>query len=139
MLCIKLMAWWLTGSVAMLSDAIESVVNVAAALAALAAISVVDQPPDKDHPFGHHKAEFISAVLEGVLIVLAAVFILRAAFERSVEPEPVMAPFAGLALIGLATLLNAYWARKLVSAGTDMGSPALTADGRHLWAGVVTT
>jgi cation diffusion facilitator family transporter len=138
-LLLKLAAWWITGSVAILSDALESLVNIAAALAALVAIIVAEQPPDEEHPFGHHKAEFISAVLEGVLIVLAALFIIREAVGRLMAPESITAPLPGLALLGAATVLNAFWARKLVAEGGALGSPALIADGRHLWADVMTT
>ena len=73
-LALKTLAWWMTGSVALLSDALESTVNLAAAFAALAEIRVAARPADDNHPFGHHKAEFFSAVLEGVLIIVAALF-----------------------------------------------------------------
>ena len=76
---LKTLAWYLTGSVALLSDALESIVNVATALAALVAIKVAQRPADQGHPYGHHKAEFLSAVLEGVLIIVAAILILSEA------------------------------------------------------------
>ena len=80
-LALKYLAYYLTGSVALLSDAIESIVNVLTAIAALIAIRFAAQPADKDHPYGHHKAEYVSAVIEGVLIVIAALAILRAAWD----------------------------------------------------------
>jgi cation diffusion facilitator family transporter len=136
-LLLKLAAWGVTGSVAVLSDAVESIVNVAAALLALGAIRLAEKPADAEHPFGHHKAEVLSAVFEGVLIVLAALFILRAVWLA--EPMATELPVAGLVLLALATAINAAWARTLLARGTALGSPALVADGRHLWADVVTT
>jgi cation diffusion facilitator family transporter len=138
-LVLKTLAWWLTGSVALLSDALESTVNLATAFAALVAITVAARPADANHPFGHHKAEFFSAVLEGVMIIVAAVFILResyAAFLNPVEPET---PIDGLLVNGIATVLNGVWAWVLVRQGGKMKSPALVADGRHLWTDVVSS
>ena len=91
-LALKTLAWWLTGSVALLSDALESTVNLATALAALVAIRVAARPADANHPFGHHKAEFLSAVLEGVMIVVAAVFILHEAYAGFLAPRAMEAP-----------------------------------------------
>jgi cation diffusion facilitator family transporter len=136
---LKLLGFWVTGSVAILADAVESVVNIAAALAALVAIRVADRPADTQHPFGHHKAEFLSAVLEGVLIVLAALFILSEVYGATRAPGPLEGAGLGLALILGATVLNGLWSRHLVRRGTALGSPALVADGRHLWADVMTT
>lgn len=82
-LVVKLAAWFFTGSVAILSDALESIVNVATAIAALVAVRVAARPPDASHPYGHHKAEFFSAVLEGVMIVIAALLILHEAWGLS--------------------------------------------------------
>ncbi len=136
---IKVLAWALTGSVAMLSDAVETIVNIAAAIAALVAIRVADAPADASHPFGHHKAEYLSAVLEGALIVVAALFILWSAFERLWLPQPVDLPLLGVILLGVATALNALWARVLIQQGRALRSPALVSDGEHLRADVVTT
>jgi cation diffusion facilitator family transporter len=136
---LKLLAWQMTGSVALLSDALESTVNLATAFAALVAIRVAARPADDNHPFGHHKAEFFSAVLEGVLIILAALFILREAYAGFMTPRALDAPVEGLLVNGLATVLNAVWAGILVRQGTRLKSPALVADGRHLWTDVYTS
>lgn len=136
---LKLLAWHMTGSVALLSDALESTVNLATALAALVAIIIAARPADAGHPFGHHKAEFFSAVLEGVMIIVAALFILRAAwlgYQAGVIPE---APVEGVLVNALATLLNGAWAFVLVREGRRRRSPALLADGRHLWTDVVSS
>ncbi len=136
---LKTLAWWLTGSVALLSDALESTVNLATAFAALIAIRVAARPADDSHPFGHHKAEYFSAVLEGVMIVVAALFILREAYEGALHPRPLDAPIEGLLINGAATAVNAVWAWVLVRAGRRLRSPALAADGKHLWTDVLTS
>lgn len=136
---LKTAAWWLTGSVALLSDALESTVNIATAIAALVAIRVAARPADANHPFGHHKAEFFSAVLEGAMIMVAALFILREAWDSFINPIALVAPIEGLLVNGAATALNALWAVVLVRQGHRLKSPALAADGRHLWSDVVTS
>lgn len=136
---LKLLAWWVTGSVALLSDALESTVNLATALAALLAIRVAALPADDNHPYGHHKAEFFSATLEGVLIIVAALFILREAYLGLWSPRALEAPLEGLLINGAATALNAVWAAILVRQGTRLRSPALVADGHHLWTDVYTS
>jgi len=136
---IKLLSWRLTGSVALLSDALESIVNVAAALAALAAVRYASRPADANHPYGHHKAELFSAVLEGVLIVIAALMILREAWGAFFDPRMITAPVAGLAINGAASVLNAIWALVLIRRGRLLRSPALVADGKHLRADVVSS
>ncbi len=138
-LLIKTLAWWLTGSVALLSDALESIVNVATAMAALVALRIAAAPADADHPFGHHKAEYFSAVMEGVLIVIAAILILREAWGAWQAPQPMTEPGLGLALVAVASLLNGAWAFVLIRRGRALRSPALVADGQHLWADVVTS
>lgn len=138
-LCLKVLAWWITGSVALLSDALESTVNLATAFAALVAIQVAARPPDANHPFGHHKAEFFSAVLEGVMIIIAAIFILREAYDAFFSPRALDAPLEGLLINGAATVLNGIWATVLVRRGRGLKSPALVADGTHLWTDVVTS
>lgn len=138
-LALKALAYWLTGSVALLSDALESTVNVATAVFALVAIRIAALPADDNHPYGHHKAEFFSAVLEGVMIVLAAVLILREAFLGLMAPRPLDVPLVGLGLILLATLLNGWWGRILITRGRRNRSPALIADGRHLMTDVLTS
>ncbi|MBW7920881.1 MAG: cation transporter [Rubellimicrobium sp.] len=138
-LVLKLLAWWMTGSVALLSDALESTVNLATALATLVALVVAGRPADAGHPFGHTKAEFFSAVLEGVMIIIAALFILRAAwlgYQAGSVPE---APVEGVLVNGLATVLNGVWAWILIRHGRASRSPALIADGRHLWTDVVSS
>jgi cation diffusion facilitator family transporter len=138
-LALKLTAWWLTGSVALLADALESVVNVAAALAALAAIRFSALPPDANHPYGHTKVEYFSAVLEGVLIVVAAAVILHEAWGAFLAPRPPDMPAQGLAVSALATAINIAWARVLFRRGREARSPALLADARHLTADIVTS
>lgn len=136
---LKMLAWWVTGSVALLSDALESIVNLATAIAALIAIRVAARPADTNHPFGHHKAEFFSAVLEGVLIIIAALLILREAYGGFLSPEKLTAPIEGLMINGAATALNGLWAWVLVRSGRALKSPALVADGKHLWTDVFTS
>lgn len=138
-LALKLLAWWMTGSVALLSDALESTVNVATAIAALIAIRVAARPADASHPYGHHKAEFFSAVLEGVMIILAALLIMREAYLGFRTPPELDTPFPGLAVNAVAGVLNAIWCRVLISRGGRLGSPALVADGRHLLTDVITS
>lgn len=138
-LCLKVLAWWITGSVAIFSDALESIVNVATGVAALVAVRLAAKPADANHPFGHSKAEYFSAVLVGVLIVLAAVSILREAYLGVVDPKPIAAPTEGLAVNGLAGAVNAAWAFVLIREGRRRRSPALAADGRHLLTDVFTS
>lgn len=136
---LKTLAWRLTGSVALLSDALESTVNVATAVAALIAIRVAAKPADRDHPYGHHKAEFFSAVLEGVMIIVAALLILREAWHGFQNPRVLDAPLAGLLVNGLAGALNALWCWMLISRGRRLKSPALVADGHHLLSDVISS
>lgn len=136
---LKLVAWWVTGSVALLSDAMESSVNVIAAIVAFAAISYAAKPADKTHPFGHHKAEYLSAVLEGVLIVVAALLIVKEALPAVFSPTPMEAPVLGLVINFAAAVLNAIWAMVLIRAGKRYRSPALAADGQHILSDVVTS
>lgn len=138
-LALKALAYWVTGSVALLSDALESTVNVVTALAALIAVRVAALPADANHPYGHHKAEFFSAVLEGVMIIIAALVILREAYAGVFAPQPIDAPLAGLLINGLATGLNGVWCWVLLTWGRRERSPALVADGKHLLADVVTS
>lgn len=136
---IKFLAWWITGSVALYSDALESTVNVATAIAALIAIRIAARPADAEHPYGHHKAEFFSAVLEGVMIIVAALLILREAYLNVLNPVMLDLPIEGLIVNGGATVINALWAWLLVTRGRRLLSPALVADGRHLFTDVVTS
>lgn len=136
---LKAAAWWVTGSVALLSDAMESIVNVVAAVAAFAAIRYSRKPADEDHHFGHYKAEYFSAVLEGALIIVAALLIAREAIGALFAPAMPTAPVTGLAINVLAGVVNGIWAFLLVRTGTRHRSPALIADGRHIYTDVVTS
>ncbi|RJE81022.1 cation diffusion facilitator family transporter [Paracoccus sp. JM45] len=138
-LAIKMLAWWLTGSVALFSDALESTVNVATAFAALIAIRIAARPADASHPYGHDKAEFFSAVLEGVMIIIAALLILREAYHGFLNPVALDLPIEGLLVNGVATAINAVWAWILVRRGRAAKSPALIAGGRHLFTDVITS
>ena len=136
---LKLVAWWMTGSIALYSDALESTVNVATAIAALLAVRLAEQPADANHPYGHDKAEYISAVVEGVMIVVAAMLILREAAHGLMAPKTLDAPLSGLLVNGLASAINAAWCWILITRGRQLRSPALVADGRHLLSDVVSS
>jgi cation diffusion facilitator family transporter len=138
-LILKLLAYLMTGSVALLSDAIESIVNVATAIAAFIAIRLSAKPADAEHPYGHHKAEYFSAVLEGVLIVIAAIAILREAYFAFLSPRQLDAPWLGLAVNATALAINSGWAWVLIRQGRERKSPALVADGRHLLTDVISS
>jgi cation diffusion facilitator family transporter len=136
---LKGAAWWLTGSAALYSDALESIVNVAASLIALVALRFASRPADANHPYGHEKAEFFAAVVEGVLISVAALLIFDEAWQSWWQFRPLDAPLRGIALNAAATVINAIWSSVLIAAGRRLRSPVLTADGRHLLADVVTS
>jgi cation diffusion facilitator family transporter len=136
---LKYLAYHLTGSVALLSDAIESIVNVVTAILALLAIRWSGKPADDEHPYGHHKAEYFSAVLEGVLIVLAATLILREAYLGLLTVKSLNSPWQGLAVNASAGAINAAWSWTLISQGRLLRSPALIADGRHLFTDVISS
>ncbi|OJT99068.1 MAG: cation-efflux pump [Rhizobium sp. 63-7] len=136
---LKLLAWWFTGSVALLSDALESTVNVVAAFIAFFVIRYAQKPADEDHPYGHHKAEYLSAVVEGVLIVVAALMIVQEAIPHLWAPTLPQAPALGLGINMLAAAINAAWAYLLIRTGKKYRSPALTADGHHINSDVVTS
>jgi len=136
---LKSLAYLITGSVALYSDALESTVNVATAFAALIAVRVAARPADANHPYGHHKAEYFSAVLEGVMIILAALLILVEAYEGFRQPIVLDAPIAGIAINIGATLINGLWAFILIKYGRRQKSPALVADGKHLVTDVLTS
>ena len=138
-LALKLAAWGLTGSVALLADALESVVNVAAAIAALAAVHYSALPADANHPYGHTKVEYFSAVLEGALIVIAAVAILHEAWGAYQRPRAPDQAAIGLLISAAATAVNAGWASVLFRQGRRSKSPALIAAGHHLMSDVVTS
>lgn len=138
-LALKAAAWWLTGSVALLADALESVVNVAAAAAALLAVRYSALPADANHPYGHAKAEYFSAVLEGALIIVAALLILNEAWGAFLAPRSPEQAAVGLAISAVASAANAAWAMLLTRRGRALKSPALLADARHLWSDVITS
>lgn len=136
---LKYLAFALTGSVALYSDAIESIINVVTAIAAFFAIRVSLRPADPSHPYGHSKAEYFSAVLEGVLILVASLAILREAYGAFLDPHPIKAPVLGLAVSSVATVMNAGWSWVLIRTGRKRRSPALVADGKHLLTDVYTS
>jgi cation diffusion facilitator family transporter len=138
-LALKYVAYLMTGSIALYSDALESIVNVATAVAALIAVRVAAQPADEKHPFGHHKAEYFSAVLEGVMIIVAAILILHEAYRGIMAPRALDAPLEGLLVNGFASVLNGVWCWVLISRGKRQRSPALVADGWHLFSDVVSS
>lgn len=136
---LKYLAYWHTGSAALYSDALESIVNLITALITLYTIHVAFQPADRRHQFGHHKAEYFSAVIEGVLIVLAALLILREAYDALIKPRALTNLTTGLGFNALATAINAGWCAVLIGWGRRQRSPALVADGWHLLTDVATS
>lgn len=138
-LALKVAAYLLTGSVAFLSDAAESVVNVVAANVALLAVVVGAKPADAGHPYGHGKAEYISGATEGALVTLAGVWVVVTAVRRLLHPVPLQALDWGLALVAAATLANYLTARYLLGVSRRVHSLALEADARHLLADVLTS
>ena len=136
---LKGVAWWLTGSVGLLSDAIESFVNLAGALMALWMLSLAEQPADEDHPHGHGKAEYFSSAFEGFLIVLAAVSIAYTAIGRLLHPQPLEAVGVGLLVSVAASVVNLFVARLLLKTGREHQSITLEADAHHLMTDVWTS
>ncbi|KFG70340.1 cation diffusion facilitator family transporter [Microvirga sp. BSC39] len=136
---LKYAAYYITGSIALYSDALESIINVVTAVAALMAVRLSAAPADANHPYGHHKVEYFSAVLEGVLIIVAALAILREAYFGLLAPRVIDAPMQGLAINAVAGVINAAWSWALIRYGRRLRSPALVADGRHLLTDVVTS
>ena len=136
---LKGAAWWLTGSVGLLSDALESFVNLAGALMALAMLSLAARPADDNHAYGHGKAEYFSSAFEGFLILVAAASIGYAAFERLLNPRPIEAIGIGLAVSVLASIINLATARILMDVGRKYRSITLEADAHHLLTDVWTS
>jgi cation diffusion facilitator family transporter len=136
---LKTLAWAVTGSVGLASDAAESVVNLIAALMALAVVQFAERPPDEDHAYGHEKANYLAAGIEGALILLAAVSIAYTAVRRLVDPRPLEEIGIGAAVAMLASAINLVVARILIAAGREHGSLTLEADGRHLMTDVWTS
>lgn len=138
-LAMKVVAYLLTGSVALLSDAAESVVNVAAAVATLYAVRAARRPPDYEHPYGHAKAEYLSAALEGTLILVAAGLILATAGQRLLDPHQIERIASGTIVAALAAIVNGGTALYLRRVGARIGSPALVSNARHLMTDVWTS
>lgn len=136
---LKVLAWQLTGSVGLLSDAAESVVNLVAAVIAFIALRIAAKPADDEHNFGHVKSEYFSAVIEGVLIVVAAIVIIATAVERLLHPVELEQVGIGLAVSVLASVINALVAWQLIRVGRAYRSLTLEADGKHLMTDVWTT
>ena len=136
---MKAVAYRLTGSVALYSDALETVINVVAAMGALVALWFSEQPADANHPYGHNKAEYLSAVVEGALVLVTALAIGREAWLGWENPHAPETPFLGIALNGAAGVVNLIWALVLIRRGRAWKSPALVAGGRHVMTDVWTT
>ncbi len=131
-IALKTLAWWVTGSVGLLSDAMESFVNLASVIFALVMVTVAAQPPDAEHPYGHHKAEYFSSGFEGVLIIGAAAGIIWAASGRIFDPQPLTQLDWGLGLSLVSSALNGLLAWVMHRAAIAHRSIALEADARHL-------
>jgi cation diffusion facilitator family transporter len=138
-IALKTGAWWLTGSVGLLSDALESLVNLAGAVFALSMVTLAAQPADDEHPYGHHKAEYFSSGFEGLLILFASLAILWAAFDRWRHPQPLEQLGIGLALSVFASVLNGALAAAMLRKAREKRSVALEADARHLFTDVWTS
>ena len=129
---LKTAAWWVTDSVGLLSDAMESVVNLASAVFGLMMVTIAARPADDDHPYGHHKAEYFSSGFEGILIIVAAIGIVAVSVQRLFEPQPLAQLDLGLALSVASSVLNGLLAWVMLRAAKVHRSVALEADGRHL-------
>ena len=136
---MKTTAWWITDSVGLLSDAMESFVNLASALFGLAMVIIAQRPADDDHPFGHSKAEYFSSGFEGLLIAGAAAGIIWAATHRFFNPQPLESLGWGLALAVLSSALNGVLAWRMMAASREHRSIVLEADARHLYTDVWTS
>jgi cation diffusion facilitator family transporter len=138
-IALKGVAWRLTGSVGLLSDALESLVNLAGAMMALAMLTIAEYPADEEHAYGHGKAEYFSSGFEGLLILLAAAAIGVSATERLLHPQALSGVGVGLGVSVAASLLNLFVARILMAAGREHRSLTLAADARHLLTDVWTS
>ena len=136
---LKTLAWWFTDSIGLLSDAMESVVNLASAMFGLLMVTLAAQPADEEHPYGHHKAEYFSAGFEGILILVAALGIIWAALHRLWDPQPVEQIGLGLVLSIISSALNGWLAWVLFRAAREHRSIALEADAQHLVSDVWTS
>jgi cation diffusion facilitator family transporter len=138
-IALKTAAYYFTGSVGLLSDALESLINLAAAIVALFTLKIAAQPADEDHAFGHDKAEYFSSGIEGTLIFIAALSIAYTALQRLFAPQPLERLGIGLIVSGIATAVNFSVARILIRAGKNHHSLVLEADGQHLMTDVWTS
>jgi cation diffusion facilitator family transporter len=138
-LALKVLAAWLTGSIALWSDALETVVNVLTAIVTLAAVRLAARPADAALPYGYGKAEYFSAVIIGVIIALTSVLIFYQAWQGFTAPRAIIPDPVGFSVSIVATLINAGWAWLLLRTGRRERSPSLVADGRHLTTDVIST
>src|SRR5215210_6477335 len=138
-ICLKAAAYAFTGSIGLLSDALESVINLVAACVALVVLTIVARPADHDHPYGHDKAEYFSSGLEGGMILLAAIGIGITAVYRLLHPQPLEQIGLGLGVSFIASVINFAVARVLLSVGRSHDSITLEADGHHLMTDVWTS
>lgn len=136
---LKVAAYWLTGSIGFLSDALESGANIVAAIVTLIALVIASKPPDREHAYGHSKAEYLSSGVEGILILIAAIYIAVQAITRLRNPEPLEQVRLGLLVSAVAALANFVVARILLNAGKQHRSAALTASAHHLLTDVWTS
>lgn len=136
---IKLFAWYLTHSVAILTDALESIVNVVAGFIGLYSLYVSGKPKDQDHPYGHGKVEFLSAAIEGLLIGIAGIFIIREAILNLYKPHSIQKLDYGIYLVGITAIINLLAGMICVKTGKKNNSLALIASGKHLMADTYTT
>ena len=138
-IALKTAAWWWTGSVSLAADALESLVNLAGAVFALAMVTLAAQPPDAEHPYGHHKAEYFSSGFEGILIIAAALGIAWGAADRWRHPEPLQDVGVGVALAVVSSALNGALAAAMLRKAREVRSVALVGDARHLFTDVWTS
>ena len=138
-IALKTAAWWVTDSVSLLSDALESLVNLAGATFALLMVTIAANPADDEHPYGHHKAEYFSSGFEGVLILVAALAIIAAAVQRFRVPQPLESLGWGLGLSLVSTAMNGALAWAMLRKAREHRSIALEGDARHLFTDVWTS
>jgi cation diffusion facilitator family transporter len=138
-IALKTLAYWFTGSVGLLSDAVESLVNLVGAMMALAMLTLAARPPNEEHPFGYSKAEYFSSGVEGGLIFVAAISIGYAAVERFIAPQPLEQTGLGIIISIIASIINFVVARILLKVGIAENSITLEADAHHLMTDVWTS
>ena len=136
---LKTIAYLLTGSVGLLSDAIESLVNLATAIIALLMLRIAEQPPDEEHRYGHSKAEYFASIVEGLFIFIAAIAIIFSAVDRIIHPKIIEQAFLGLGISVIASIINYVVSLRLLKVGKRHRSISLEADGHHLMTDVITS